>query len=329
MDKKVMEMAEILRAKRELQIVGQMNGVDAGDSRMTLYEYAREVCEHSQSGDSMAKCLPYLDRLGGRGVKVSAVTASWYEDFQERMRKDSGLKSAHTQEKYCCVVRQVLKKAVRDGLLPRDPSSGIKHIPVPDSKKEFLTVDEVRKMFSTPYARAGSMEPELQEDIRRAFIFGCLTGFRVSDLCLLTWADIDTERMEITRRQKKTRKLVVVPIKAETLEFILDGREIQASDPVFPYLAATHTTTNRYLKGWAHEAGIRKNVSWHTARHTAATLLLEYGAGIYTVMRILGHTKVQTTMQYAVVSDKKKRDAVDSIPEIGCQSESNVRFVQI
>ena len=317
MDRKVLEIAEMLRSKREQQVVCQLNGMDTGESRLTLYEYAETVCDASPSGQSMRKCLPYLERFGGRCVKVSAVTPRWFEDFQERMRRDSGLPSAHTQEKYCCVVRQVLKKAARDGILPRDPSGGIKHIPVPDSRKEFLTVEEVERMAATPYERSGQMPSELQDEIRRAFLFGCLTGFRISDLSQLSWRDVDTERMEIVRRQKKTRKLVSVPLKEHTLSLVLpEGAEPPEDGLLFPLLASTHSTTNRYLKGWAEASGIRKNVTWHTARHTAATLLLEYGAGIYTVMRILGHTKVQTTMQYAVVSDRKKRDAVAAVPDI-------------
>ncbi len=315
--KQVEKLVEQLRSVRELQMVQKLNGIDTKESRLTLYDYAVGVCIGKGASSGMPKCLPYLERFGGRDIKIGAVSPRWFEDFQERMVHDSGLGSAHTQEKYCCIVRQVLKKAARDGILPRDPSSGIKHIPVPDSRKEFLTVSEVRRMAVTPYERKGSMPKELQNEIRKAFLFGCCTGFRVSDLSLLVWGDIDTERMEIVRRQKKTKKLVVVPIKPDTLALIYEeGDSHEPSDMVFPTLSTTHTTTNRYLKGWAQAAGIKKNVTWHTARHTDATMLLEYGADLYTVMRLLGHTKVQTTMQYAVVSDRKKRDAVDNVPSL-------------
>lgn len=315
--RQVMKVVEQLRGMREIQMAQKLNGLETKESRQTIYDYAATVCVSKGASSGMPKCLPYLEKFGGTEIKIGAVTPKWFEDFQERMIHDSGLKSAHTQEKYCCIVRQVLKKAARDGLLPRDPSSGIKHIPVPDSRKEFLTVEEVRRMAVTPYERKGSMPKELQNEIRKAFLFGCCTGFRVSDLSLLVWGDIDIGRMEIVRRQKKTKKLVVVPMKAETLAIIhQDGDSHDQGDHVFPSLSCTKTTTNRYLKGWATAAGIKKNVTWHTARHTDATMLLEYGADLYTVMRLLGHTKVQTTMQYAVVSDRKKRDAVDNVPSL-------------
>lgn len=312
-NKEIMKLAELLRSKKELLMIQGQNGFAPPEAKSTLYDYVKKQSE--QKKDSIIyKCLPYLEQFGGRQVKLTDITPGWFEDFQERIRLDSGLKSAHTQEKYCCLVRQCLKKAVRDGLIPRDPSSGIRHIPVPDSRKEFLSLEEVRKMAMTPYLRKGTMPESLQMEIRKAFLFGCCTGFRISDLIQLKWTDIDYQRMEIIKRQKKTRKMVVVPVKEATLAIIGDSAE--STGLVFPELAKTRTTTNRYLHGWAVAAGVRKNVSWHTARHTDATLLLEYGADLYTVMRLLGHTRIQTTMQYAVVSDKKKKEAVDAIPEI-------------
>ena len=312
-NKEVMALAEILRSKKELEIVRGYNGIDQTESKMSLYAYVEKCARESSS--NLHKVLPYLDRFQGRQIRINSVTPKWFENFQNRMRYDSGLGSAHTQEKYCCIVRQCLKKAVRDGLLQRDPSSGIKHIAVPDSKKEFLSAAEVRKMAMTPYETQGTMSKELQDEIRRAFLFGCLTGFRVSDLTQLAWRDIDLERMEITKRQQKTRRLVIVPVRQSTLALLGEKPE-DADQLLFPCLAKTRTTTNRYIHKWAAAAGIKKNVTWHTARHTDATLLLESGTDLYTVMRLLGHTKIQTTMQYAVVSDRKKREAVRNLPEL-------------
>ena len=168
------------------------------ESKLSLYEYVEKQSRLKRES-IIYKCLPYLDRFGGRHIRLIDITPGWFEDFQERIKKDSGLKSAHTQEKYCCLVRQCLKKAVRDGLITRDPSSGIRHISVPDSKKEFLSLDEVRKMAVTPYIRSGSMPQSLQLEIRKVFLFGCCTGFRISDLIQLKWDDIDFKRMEIIK----------------------------------------------------------------------------------------------------------------------------------
>ena len=70
------------------------------------------------------------------------------------------------------------------------------------------------------------------------------------------------------------------------------------------------------IRKWIAKTSITKNVTFHVARHTYATMLLYYGADLYTVSKLLGHTNVQTTQIYAKVMDESKRKAVNLIPEI-------------
>ena len=68
---------------------------------------------------------------------------------------------------------------------------------------------------------------------------------------------------------------------------------------------------NVYLKPWAVKAGITKHFTFHTARHTFATMMLTLGADLYTVSKLLGHTSVKMTQVYAKIVNKKKDDAVN------------------
>lgn len=67
---------------------------------------------------------------------------------------------------------------------------------------------------------------------------------------------------------------------------------------------------------WAVRAGITKDITFHSGRHTFAVLMLDLGADIYTVQKLLGHKEISTTQVYAKVLDKKKQEAVSMIPDI-------------
>ena len=78
----------------------------------------------------------------------------------------------------------------------------------------------------------------------------------------------------------------------------------------------TKTWINLQLKVWMKNTGIEKNLSFHVSRHTFATLALTQGIDIYTVSKLLGHSKIQTTEIYAKIIDQKKKDAMNSLPSI-------------
>ena len=84
---------------------------------------------------------------------------------------------------------------------------------------------------------------------------------------------------------------------------------------VFPDL---HTAgcTNNAIRLWVARAGIAKDITFHCARHTFATMMLDLGTDIYTVSKLLGHRFLSTTQIYAKVFDKSKQEAVSSIPSV-------------
>jgi site-specific recombinase XerD len=71
-----------------------------------------------------------------------------------------------------------------------------------------------------------------------------------------------------------------------------------------------------YLNDWIKAAGITKNITFHSSRHTYATMMLTLGVDVYTVSKLLGHTRVETTQIYAKIVNKKKDDAVGLIDQM-------------
>ena len=110
------------------------------------------------------------------------------------------------------------------------------------------------------------------------------------------------------RRLRAQRREYVVQQQAKSW---MPERPKDASDQlVFPN-APKPGAANRALKTMAKRAGINKLVTFHTSRHTFATMTLTAGTDIYTTNKLLGHTSVHTTEIYADVVMEKKADAVN------------------
>ena len=98
--------------------------------------------------------------------------------------------------------------------------------------------------------------------------------------------------------------------------FNISALWLLTGEVVFYDLPKYLSVINSGLKRWAKAAEIDKNISFHTARHTFATMLLTLDVDLYTVSKLLGHKDIKTTQIYAKIIDKKKQDAVNKIPQL-------------
>lgn len=78
----------------------------------------------------------------------------------------------------------------------------------------------------------------------------------------------------------------------------------------------THARALRVLKEWTQKAGIQKHISFHCARHTFITMLIDNGAGIKTAASLAGHSSTRHTEKYIHVIDHQKQKAVDNLPNL-------------
>jgi len=223
--------------------------------------------------------------------------------------KDTRL-SKKTISHYYGAVKFALGKAARDRIIPRNPAKNVRGVSVPESERVYLTMSELQNLASV------QLQGELNAEIKRAFIFSCYTGLRISDLKTLTWGDIQREPLQINKIQEKTGRKAFVPLHITAWGLIKDMRIHNEKELIFPALSSTKTNTNEYLKRWAAKAKVSKNIGWHTARHTFAVNELDSGADIYTLSKLLGHTDIKATQIYAAATDPMKRKAVNALPEI-------------
>ncbi len=151
--------------------------------------------------------------------------------------------------------------------------------------------------------------PILQK-VRDLFVFSCYTGFAYVDLMALQPVNLLTsvDGMKwIKTSRAKTDIGVNVPLLSPALvilEKYSKYKEPSQHDMVFPRV--TNQEMNRSLKVIGEICGIRKNLTFHLARHTfATTVTLMNGVPIETISKMLGHTKLSTTMIYARVTNLK------------------------
>lgn len=263
--------------------------------------------------------LHKLARFTGRhSLPVKEVTKSLLEGFRDYLTDILG-NSHNTVVENFKVISQLLDEAG----VAQNPCKVLK-LTRETTERCFLQEDELQRILSLRL-KAGS-EIDMARDI---FYVECRTGLRISDLLNLRWGSVSNGMLHL--KMQKTRRRVTIPISAG-VGAVLDKYRTLFDIPsmrVFPIVdrfethdrsfesdrARVYATAriNLQLKKLAKRAGIKKNVSTHTGRHTFATALIGKGASIYEVKELLGHHDVRVTQVYAHLLDSRKRELVECL----------------
>jgi integrase len=163
--------------KRETQLLaGSWDIQDPVAGRKKLVTYLEELAKSRINNDYIAGCVRYLKKYNnGTTLRLSQITPQWIDGFQQYLSSGTGL-SPMTAYDYSKAIRLALRKAVNDNILIKNPAAGVKGLPEPETDHIFLNIDEVQKLTDT------GIPGKLGEEIRRAFIFVCYTGLRISDI---------------------------------------------------------------------------------------------------------------------------------------------------
>jgi integrase len=231
------------------------------------------------------------------------------ENFVKRVRnyfekeaktKSDTLLSLNSKYSYYNKFKACLRSAFDDGYLSINFASKTKSFEQAESQREYLTQQELQSLASTDCK---------YEVLKRAFIFSCLSGLRWSDINTMVWSEVRDEDNGVSRvnfRQEKTEGVEYLYISTQARGLL--GERQHPSERVFKGLKYSAVYNNEIVR-WCNRAGISKHITFHSARHTNAVLLLENGADIYTVSKRLGHREIRTTAIYAKIADQKMKEA--------------------
>ncbi len=229
-NKETMRMAEAIQMERANAVLNGRRCLNHYSiSKVLLQDWVEKCAEKAEKRvaegshrNSWARMLRQTNDLlaaytTGEKIKLVDVNKSFVKGFIEYLQYDYVItrgcankgkhlspKSSH--KKYSCL-RFVLNEAVRDGLIQSNPCnllSNTEKIAVPESTREYLTEEELRKLETTPTKSA----------VRNPYLFMCCCGLRISDLKRLRWSDFekDGNRLKLRIRQKKTNSPLYLPL---------------------------------------------------------------------------------------------------------------------
>jgi len=272
----------------------------------------------------------FIEHLGAKAdLDLSYLSAADVLAFRDSLLKRVGPGTVNQNLKILCVA---LNQARREGLITVNPASQVMRIKrrVDEVDRRAFTLPELQRILEVA-------DPEW----RGMIAFGLYTGQRLGDIARLTWNNIDMVRQEIRLLTGKTRRRMVLPIAGPLLSFLAS---LPSSDdgeqPLFPKLHAIVTRQNRSgtLSNQFHALLVRaglankrthegtgkgrgakrqaSEISFHSLRHTATSLLKGAGVSDAIARELIGHESAAISRHYTHIETATLREAVGKLPDL-------------
>ena len=259
---------------------------------------------------------PYLNTLKhliecfGGVSPFSGLDTAWLERFKSYLLSLDGV-SQNTASTYLSTVKALIHRAFREGFIEVDFSPRVQNIKKSEVVRRFLSLEELERLSITDVPN---------EMVKQAFLFGCFTGLRLSDIEALQWDQISLVNGApfIDFRQKKTGGVERLPLSEQAVRTLQAVRERHAeyapSGSEHVFILPSRPAISKHLHKLGTDAGLSWSLHFHSSRHTFATLALTQGSDLFTVSKLLGHREIGTTQVYSHIIDSEKIDAVNQLP---------------
>lgn len=322
-NEEMLQAANVLKARRTIDLVMGRSGVRSMKmARMTVGDYLKRYkadCTRSHRGSSYVMMVGNMEfqlrAFLGRKMHtmlVKDVDPQLCYRFVEHLkhvktvtgRQLSGVSVYH----YFSAFRNMLSEAVKDGVVAANPVDRLKKGELPrrpEVTKDFLEADEVVTLSATDCPH---------ESVKQAFMFCCFTGLRYSDVSQMKWSNIRRwgNGWRLMMIMQKTQEPIQCKLSSEAVAWLPE----RGQDDECVFRLPGRSSVSRTVKKWVQKAGIDKNVTFHTSRHSYATMALTAGTDLYTISKLLGHRSITTTTMYAAVVDAQRDAAVDSVSNL-------------
>ncbi|MBX3724284.1 MAG: site-specific tyrosine recombinase XerD [Turneriella sp.] len=233
------------------------------------------------------------------------------KDIANFLREESRKKlSSRTRARVVASLRQFYGYLENRKLIETNPMQMIEAPKIEKALPDFLSQDEIRKLFA-----AFREENLLELRDKTMFEFLYSAGLRISEACMLLLPDVDRENQVLTIKGKGGRERLVPygEVASRLLDQYIDKARAEIlnqyeSEYVFVSKkggALSRKSAWRLLKRYMKRAGIGRNITPHTLRHSFATHLLQNKADLRAVQELLGHMDIATTQIYTHLANNE------------------------
>lgn len=247
------------------------------------------------------------DRGISEAAEVRELDLEGYLNYMEREKFASS-----TISRSVASIRAMFQYLFKEGRIQRDPSGNLKPPKVEKKAPEILSVDEVDMLLKQP-------DHNTPKGIRDTAMLELLyaTGMRVSELIHLHTTDVNLQFGYVTCHDNgKERIIPIGNVSRDALLRYIElarGAFVKDDGETALFTNCTGKAMSRQgfwkvLKGYADDAGIKRDITPHTLRHSFAVHMLQNGADIKSVQEMLGHSDISTTQVYLGMNMNKMRD---------------------
>ncbi len=265
-------------------------GSEKGLTVNTIEAYQRDI-------------LAFVDFLESKRIKAFEwVNKELIIDFLSLLNQQAY--AASTITRHLIAIKVLFRFLKREGVIQNNITLYLQSPKLWQLIPEILTADEVERLLEQP-------DKETPIGIRDRAILELLyaSGLRVSELCEVKIYDVEDDTVRVIGKGRKER---IVPVGTRALEaidrYLLSCRDQYDSEKE-PHLFLNlkgrpidRIAVWRLIKAYGEKAGIKKNISPHTLRHSFATHLLDNGAELRVIQEMLGHASISSTDRYTHVS---------------------------
>lgn len=311
------------------ELIGTLHGQDAV---LTVAAYFSKWLNARRGEIGVGTYRVYQKRLGEFARALGKLTLSQLTSDHIRTFRDAlaGRVGTNTVNKYLSTIKSALQDAVRDGHLGNNPCDALRPLKAKqETHRRPFTIDELKRIFEIA-----------SDEWRSMILFGLYTGQRLQDVSTLTWANLDLEAAELRLATGKTGRRMVIPLHRCLVDHVLTlPLSEDAHQPIHPKASSIVGKTGRVsllstaFRDILSSAGLAKRrgaksdqgsnrrqiseLSFHSLRHTATSLLKQAGISGPVVQELIGHESAAVNQIYTHIDAETLRKANAKLPSIG------------